>query len=46
MKGYGQVDVLIKVFLTLAIVGGVWSASRPCILTPLPPKKERPVPIG
>jgi hypothetical protein len=29
MKIYGGVDVLIHVFLTSALVGGEWSASRP-----------------
>jgi hypothetical protein len=29
MKAYGGVDVYIQVFLTSALVGGVWSASRP-----------------
>jgi hypothetical protein len=30
MKAYGGVDVQIHAFLTLALVGGEWSASRPC----------------
>jgi hypothetical protein len=34
MKTYGEVDVQIQVFLTLALVGGEWSASRTCHLTP------------
>jgi hypothetical protein len=34
MKTYGEVDVQIHVFLTLTLVGGEWSASRPCHLTP------------
>jgi hypothetical protein len=29
MKTYGGVDVYIHVFLTSALVGGEWSASRP-----------------
>jgi hypothetical protein len=29
MKAYGGVDVQIYVFLTSALVGGEWSASRP-----------------
>jgi hypothetical protein len=29
MKKYGRVDVWIHVFLTSALVGGEWSASRP-----------------
>jgi hypothetical protein len=29
MKAYGGVDVWIHVFLTSALVGGEWSASRP-----------------
>jgi hypothetical protein len=29
MKAYGGVDVLIHIFLTAALVGGEWSASRP-----------------
>jgi hypothetical protein len=34
MKAYGGVDVYIQVFLTSALVGGEWSASRPSRLTP------------
>jgi hypothetical protein len=29
MKAYGGVDVYIHIFLTSALVGGDWSASRP-----------------
>jgi hypothetical protein len=29
MKAYGAVDVQIHIFLTSALVGGEWSASRP-----------------
>jgi hypothetical protein len=29
MTAYGGVDVLIHIFLTSALVGGEWSASRP-----------------
>jgi hypothetical protein len=29
MKAYGGVDVQINMFLTSAVVGGEWSASRP-----------------
>jgi hypothetical protein len=29
MKAYGGVDVWIHVFLTSALIGGEWSASRP-----------------
>jgi hypothetical protein len=29
MKAYGEVDIYIHVFLTLALVGGGWSASWP-----------------
>jgi hypothetical protein len=29
MKAYGRVDVQIHIFLTSALVGGEWSASRP-----------------
>jgi hypothetical protein len=29
MKTYGGVDVQIHIFLTSALAGGVWSASRP-----------------
>jgi hypothetical protein len=29
MKAYGGVDVYIHIFLTWALVGGEWSASRP-----------------
>jgi hypothetical protein len=39
MKTYGGVDVYIHVFLTSVLVGGEWSASRPCRFTP---KKRRP----
>jgi hypothetical protein len=34
MKAYGGVDVYIHIFLTSALVGGEWSASRPCRFTP------------
>jgi hypothetical protein len=34
MKAYGRVDVLIHIFLTSAVVGGEWSASRPGRFTP------------
>jgi hypothetical protein len=34
MKTYGGVDVQIHVFITSALVGGEWSASRPGRLTP------------
>jgi hypothetical protein len=34
MKPYGGVDVLIHIFLTSALVGGEWSASRPSRFTP------------
>jgi hypothetical protein len=34
MKAYGGVDVVTHVFLTLALVGGEWSASRLCRFTP------------
>jgi hypothetical protein len=43
MKAYGGVDVQIHIFLTSALVGGEWSASRPCHFTP---GKEAPAPIG
>jgi hypothetical protein len=42
MKEYGGVDVYIYIFLTLALVGGEWSASRPGRFIP---GKERPVHI-
>jgi hypothetical protein len=29
MKAYGEVDVYIHIFLTSALAGGEWSASRP-----------------
>jgi hypothetical protein len=35
MKTYGGVDVKIHVFLTLALVGGEWSASRPNRFAPV-----------
>jgi hypothetical protein len=34
MKAYGGVDVYIHIFLTSALAGGDWSASRPCCFTP------------
>jgi hypothetical protein len=34
MKTYGGVDVYIHTFLTSALDGGEWSASRPCRFTP------------
>jgi hypothetical protein len=33
MKVYGGVDVYIHIFFTSALVGGQWSASRPCRFT-------------
>jgi hypothetical protein len=33
MKAYEEVDVLIHIFLTSALAGGEWSASRPCRFT-------------
>jgi hypothetical protein len=39
MKAYGGVDIWIHIFLTLAIVGSEWSASRPCCFHP----QERPI---
>jgi hypothetical protein len=34
MKAYGGVDLQIHIFLTSALIGGEWSASRPCRCTP------------
>jgi hypothetical protein len=34
MKVHGGVDVLIHIFLTSALAGGEWSASRPSRFTP------------
>jgi hypothetical protein len=34
MKAYGRVDVEVHVLFTSAIVGGVWSATRPTVLPP------------
>jgi hypothetical protein len=34
MKAYGGVNVWIHIFLTLVLVGGEWSASRPSRFTP------------
>jgi hypothetical protein len=34
MKAYGGVDVQIHIFLTSALVGGEWSVSRSCRVTP------------
>jgi hypothetical protein len=42
MKAYGVLDVQIHIFLTSALVGGEWSASRPGGFTP---GKEPLVPI-
>jgi hypothetical protein len=36
MKVYGGVDVWIQIFLTSALVGGEWSASRPYSFNPVP----------
>jgi hypothetical protein len=33
MKAYGEADLYINIFLTSALVGGEWSASRPSSLT-------------
>jgi hypothetical protein len=43
MKTYGGVDEYINVFLTSALAGGEWSASRPCRFTP---GKRDSVPTG
>jgi hypothetical protein len=42
MKAYVGVDVKIHIFLTSALVGGEWSASRPGRFTPV---ERAPVPI-
>jgi hypothetical protein len=34
MTMYGRVDVYVHIFLTSALVGGKWSASRPGRFTP------------
>jgi hypothetical protein len=34
MKAYGGMDVQIHIFLTSALAGGEWSASRPGRFTP------------
>jgi hypothetical protein len=34
MKAYVGVDVYIHIFLTSALAGGEWSASRPGLITP------------
>jgi hypothetical protein len=34
MKVYGEVDAYIHILMTSALVGGVWSASRPYRFTP------------
>jgi hypothetical protein len=41
MKAYGGVDIYIHVFLTSALVGGEWSASRPGRFTPWNPLYRR-----
>jgi hypothetical protein len=43
MKAYGGEDVEIEIFLTSALVGGEWSASRPSLFTQ---RKEPSVPRG
>jgi hypothetical protein len=35
MKMYGEVEVQIQIFLTLALDGGEWSASSPGHFTPV-----------
>jgi hypothetical protein len=37
MKAYGGVDVYSHIFLTSAVAGGEWSASRPGRFTPKAP---------
>jgi hypothetical protein len=34
MKAYWGVKVQLHIFLTSALDGGAWSASRPCCFTP------------
>jgi hypothetical protein len=34
MKAYGEVEIWIHIFLTSALAGGEWSASRPGRFTP------------
>jgi hypothetical protein len=34
MKAYGRVDIQIHIFLTSALAGGEWSATRPCRFIP------------
>jgi hypothetical protein len=34
MKTYGGVDIYTYVFLSLALIGGEWSGSRPARFTP------------
>jgi hypothetical protein len=43
MKALGGRGGIAIFFLTLALKGGEWSASRPC--RALPPGKEPPVPV-
>jgi hypothetical protein len=33
MKAYGGMDIQVHIFLTSALVGGEWSASRSCDFT-------------
>jgi hypothetical protein len=35
MKAYGGMNALIHIFLTSALAGGEWSASRSCHFTPV-----------
>jgi hypothetical protein len=43
MRAYGGMDVYIHIFLTLAVAGCEWSASRPGRFTP---GEKLPVRIG
>jgi hypothetical protein len=42
MKSYGGVDAQRKVFLTVALVEGEWSASRSCRFNPLVKRPRYP----
>jgi hypothetical protein len=47
MMMYGGMEVMLQTFLTLALEGGEWSATRfNTLVTSLPPQEESLVPTG